>query len=448
MSLGGAVAGPNMVGRKQLSVADTFRLAWADPELRQRLIFVLGVFAAYALLVHVTTPIPGVTPSQMQRLLQDNSFLQMLNQFGGGAFKRLSIISLGLGPYITASIIMQVLTYANPAWKQELQEGGEYARKQQNRRTRALTLVLCVGQSLGFFHAITPQIGPQPPINYALVTMFWTAGSMLLLWMGEQISEKGIGNGVSLLIFMGIVISIPNLVQLIADNYGTAINAWQIGLILAVFAVTTYFVVLFTQAQRRIPIQHMRRNYGTKAIGGQTSYLPISVNMAGVIPIIFAVALVYMPAQVAGAFPAGSPAHDTMAHVARFLSPDFTRWQGLLGALVYTALIFGFTFVWNAMTYNVEDIANNLKRAGSYIPGIRPGKQTRDFLNGVITRVTFVGALFLAVAALTQYIFPALVPGIPNLGLLAGTSLLIMVSVALETMRQIEANLLVKQYGG
>ncbi|MBX3097101.1 MAG: preprotein translocase subunit SecY [Fimbriimonadaceae bacterium] len=449
MSLGGAVApGPNMVGKKQLSIADTFRLAWADPDLRQRLTFVLACFAAYALLVHITTPIPGVSPSDMANLLQNNQFLQMLNQFGGGAFRRLSIISLGLGPYITASIILQVLTYANPVWKQELQEGGEYARKQQNRRTRALTLVLCVGQSLGFFHAMTSALGPQSPLNYALVSVFWTAGSMLLLWMGEQITEKGIGNGVSLLIFMGIVISIPNLVNIIYTNFGVAINWWQILFILAVFGATTYFVVLFTQAQRRIPIQHMRRNYGTKQLGGQTSYLPISVNMAGVIPIIFAVALIYMPSQVAGAIPAGTPLHDTFQSVALFLSPNFTRWEGLVGALVYTLMIFGFTFVWNAMTYNVEDIANNLKRAGSYIPGIRPGKQTRDFLNGVITRVTFVGALFLAAAALTQYIFPVLVPGIPNLGLLAGTSLLIMVSVALETMRQIEANLLVKQYGG
>jgi preprotein translocase subunit SecY len=330
----------------------------------------------------------------------------------------------------------------------ELQEGGEYARKQQNRRTRALALILGVFQSVGIFQLIARPLAITPTAQqYVTVAVFWTAGSFLLLWLGEQASEKGIGNGVSLLIFAGIIISMPSLVEQIQRNYGVLVQWWQLVIVAALFLAVTYFVVLFTTAQRRIPVQHMRRNFGTQAKGGGTSYLPISVNMAGVIPVIFAVALIYMPYQFQQMFPAGSSMHDALGNIGAFMAPDFSRWQGYVGALFYMLLIFGFTFVWNAMIYNVEDIANNLKRAGSYVPGIRPGKQTKDFLNGVITRVTFVGALFLSIAALSQYVFPLFV-NIPSIGMIGGTSLLIMVSVALETMRQIEANLITKQYGG
>ncbi len=449
MSLGGAIGGPmGAPGAPQRSLTETLRLAWADEELRGRITFVLIIFAVYALCIHVVVPIPGVQPAMLEKLVNDNSFLGLMNQIGGGAFKRLSILALGLGPYISASIILQVLTYANPAWKMELQEGGEYARKQQNRRTRALALILGVFQSVGIFQLIARPLAITPTVQqYVTVAVFWTAGSFLLLWLGEQASEKGIGNGVSLLIFAGIIISMPSLVEQIQRNYGVLVQWWQLVIVAALFLAVTYFVVLFTTAQRRIPVQHMRRNFGTQAKGGGTSYLPISVNMAGVIPVIFAVALIYMPYQFQQMFPAGSSMHDALGNIGAFMAPDFSRWQGYVGAFIYMLLIFGFTFVWNAMIYNVEDIANNLKRAGSYVPGIRPGKQTKDFLNGVITRVTFVGALFLSIAALSQYVFPLFV-NIPSIGMIGGTSLLIMVSVALETMRQIEANLITKQYGG
>ena len=189
----------------------------------------------------------------------------------------------------------------------------------------------------------------------------------------------------------------------------------------------------------------MRRNFGTKALGGKTSYLPISVNMAGVIPVIFAIALIYMPGQMQMMFPVGTPANEFFGTVGEFLSPNFRIWKGWVGAAFYMGLIFFFTYFWNAMMYNVEDIANNLKRSGSYIPGVRPGKQTKDFLDKVVSNVTFVGALFLSIVALTQFVFP-LIANVQGLGLIGGTSLLIMVSVALETMRQIEASILIRQY--
>ncbi|MCH7905743.1 MAG: preprotein translocase subunit SecY [Armatimonadetes bacterium] len=448
MSLGGGVGGPGDKGLK-LNLADTFRLAWADPDLRQRLKFVIFVFTIYVIGVHVPVPVPGFSPDDLMELLKNNPFFGMMNTIGGGAFRRMSIFALGLGPYISASIIMQVLTMGNPKWKKELQEGGEYARKQQNRRTRILTVVLCLVQGfslLQFMASSVPSIEALSPMVKFEVAVFWLAGAMFLLWLGEQVSEKGIGNGISLMIFAGIVISLPSVAQLVSTGVANGVVAWwQAVLIVVMFIATTWFIVMFTIAQRRIPIQHMRRNMGTRAMGGRTSYLPISVNMAGVIPVIFAIALIYMPAQFSVAFPPDSVANNILSTIGDFFRPDFTRWEGWIGAGVYMALIFFFTYFWNAMTYNVEDIANNLKRGGSYIPGVRPGKQTKEFLDGVVSKVTFVGALFLSIVALTQFVFP-LIANIPNLGLIGGTSLLIMVSVALETMRQIEASILIRQY--
>lgn len=452
-ALGGGVGGRNDKGLR-LSLTETLRLAWADDDLRRRILFVLLVFGVYALGIHVAVPIPGVDSIALQQMVSDpnNPLFQLLNLLGGGGFKRLSIFALGISPYITASIIMQVLQQSLPAWKSEMQEGGEYARKQMNKRTRLFTIVLCFVQGFTMLNALGPSVftaGSNPMLIKLGVSIFWLAGSMIMLWLGEQISERGIGNGTSLLIFAGIVISFPGIVAEIANQLNRGIiNYFQVSVLVLMFLATTWFIVFFTTAQRRIPIQHMRRNFGTKSMGGQTSYLPISVNMAGVIPVIFAITLLYMPYQLMNMFPPGTPARNAVEQFALFFSPDFTRWQGYVAALLYMLLIFGFTYLWNAMVYNVEDIANNLKRGGSYVPGIRPGKQTVDFLNGIISRVTFVGALFLSIVAMTQFIFPLIAPSVrASIGLLSGTSLLIMVSVALETMRQIEANLLVKQFG-
>lgn len=444
------MVGPGGAGDKslRLSLFETLRLAWADDDLRRRLQFILTVFAVYVVGVHVPVPVPGINPDALARLLESNQFFSLLNTIGGGAFKNVSILALGLGPYIVASIIIQVLTMGTPKWKEEMKEGGEYARRQQNRRTRALCLFLCVFQGLGLLQLMGPAVtGSLDGWSRAWIVVFWAAGAMLMLWLGEQISERGIGNGVSIMIFAGIVISLPGIVQIVISAIGSAVQWWQIVVLVAIFGLTTWLIVLFTTAQRRIPIQHMRRSFGTKTLGGQVSYLPIAVAMAGVMPIIFAITLIYLPSQFAAAFPPASPIHQTLITVERFLSPDFTRWEGFVGALVYMGLIFFFTYFWTALQYNVDDIADNLKKGGSYIQGIRPGRQTRDYLNGIISRVTFIGAIFLALAALTQFILPLIVP-IQSIGLIGGTSLLIMVSVALETMRQIEANLLTKQYEG
>lgn len=436
-----------------LGLLETFRMAWADNDLRQRILFVLFMFGVFTLGTHIPVPIPGVNSEALWDRLSQINALDLLNTFGGGGLRRMSILALSLGPYITASIIVQVLTQAFPNWKKELQEGGEYARRQQNRRTRALTLFLCIFQGLGLFGmlaAYDPGMASLPVFVKATTVIFWTAGAMFMLWLGEQISEKGIGNGVSLMIFAGILISTPQMfARLGAGVRDGVISPFSVAGMIAIFLVCTFFVVYFTVAQRRIPIQHMRRMVGTKMVGGQTSYLPLSLNMVGVIPIIFASALIYIPGQLSLAFGGDKTAAGKfLQDVQLFLSPGAPGWKALVGSLFYAFLIFFFTYFYTAVQYNVEDIANNLKRGGSFIPGVRPGKQTSDFLNKVISRVTFVGAAFLTVVALVQYISPRLT-GIPYsyVSVIGGTTLLIIVSVALETMRQIEANLLMKQYG-
>lgn len=431
----------------RMGLADTFRLAWADPELRQRLTFVLSVFAVFALAVHVPVPLPGVSAEAIAEAVRNNTFLTMMNSFGGRALQKVSIVALGLAPYITASIVMQVLQAANPAMKQEMREGGEYARRKNNQRIRVLTIILCIGQGVGLLRLLTGSAAINLSIfSQVSVILFWTAGAMFMLWLGEQITERGIGNGVSMLIFAGIVIAFPDLAGIIfqAIQNGTA-NYLQLIGVIAIFLLTTVFIVYFTIAQRRLPIQHMRRQLGTKQMGGATSYLPLPVNLVGVMPIIFALSLTTIPAMLTPLMPEG-PVRGAFDQLSIFLNPNLAQWQGWVGALLYMGLIFFFTYFWTAIQFNVDDISDNLRRSGSFIPGTRPGKQTRDFLDAVITRISVAGALFLSVVAVSQFFVPLIMP-IQALTLLFGTSLLIMVSVALETMRQIEANLMMKQYG-
>jgi len=436
-----------------MPLLETFRQAWADPDLRSRILFILAMFGVFVIGVNVPVPIPGADMVKVENLMKSSGFLQFASVLGGGALRRLSVFALGLNPYITASIIMQILTTALPNWKKEMEEGGDYARQQQNKRTRALSLVLCFAQGYGFYQMML-NAGAVSGSAWIIFTtlMFWTAGAMFMLWLGEQISAKGIGNGVSLMIFAGIVLSMPyqvnQIVQAVRDG---AYQFWQALVLLFIFLGTTWIIVLFTTAQRRIPMQHMRRQVGTRVLGGQTSYLPIPVNTAGVIPIIFAVSLLFIPQQFASMFQGRLPKVGEMLNtIGAWMYPGSSPWfpKGLVGSLIYAVLIFFFTYFYTAIQYNVEDISNNLKRGGSFIPGVRPGKQTKDFLDGILSRITVAGAAFLTVVALAQYIGPALA-GIQraNLNVIGGTSLLIMVSVAIETMRQIEASLLMKQYG-
>jgi preprotein translocase subunit SecY len=432
-----------------VKLADTLRAAWNEPELRERILFIFAIFGVYVIALNISTPIPGVQPSAIEDLLKNNSYLGLLNMFGGNAIKKISIISLGLNPYITASIIMQLMGVAIPSLKKEEMEGGQYARMKKAQRTRGLTLVLCGFQSWGLIQIFKGAFPQLSPFHYIAVMLIWTAGAMLVLWLGEQIQEKGIGQGVSLMIFAGIVVSFPLVIGNIATEIrdGTA-QLWQPIVLIIIFLAVTAAIVIFTQAQRRINIQHMRRNVGTKAMGGGSSYLPIPVNAAGVIPIIFAISLVYIPAQFATFAPAGSPLHNFLQNVATWFNPTpgSTVWyQWIAASLVYAFMIFFFTYFWTAIQYNVEDIATRLKQSGAYIPGVRQGKQTEQFLDGVISRITIVGAAFLTLIALVPYWIP-FITNLHGFQIVGGTSLLIIVSVVLDLMRQIEANLIMRGY--
>ncbi|CAN5529221.1 preprotein translocase subunit SecY [soil metagenome] len=453
-------------GDKSLSLplAEIFRLAWADSDLRSRLTYVLMMFAVFALGVHIPVPVPGIDSAAVAESLKGPAF-DLLNMFGGGALRKISIFALGLNPYITASIIMQIMQTALPNLKQEMKEGGQYARQKMNKYTRLVALALCFFQGWGLLQIMrggASQIAALPIPTLFIILIFWTAGSMFMLWMGEKISENGIGNGTSLMIFAGIILSLPLQGERIWQGLQDGIvQYWSVALVLLIFLAATWFIVYFTTAQRRIPIQHMRRMVGTKQIGGSTSYLPLSVNMAGVLPIIFAVSLIGLPYQLSIVFGGETkPAGRFLATISSYLQPSnpqpafpgvsWLEWlpRGVVGSVLYTILIFFFTYFWTAIQYNVEDISDNLKRGGSFIPGIRPGKQTKEFLDSVISRITVVGAAFISVIALLQYVAPAVARiDYRYVNVIGGTSLLIMVSVALETMRQIEANLLMKKYG-
>ena len=439
-----------------LSLFETFRLAWKDEDLRARLIFVIGVFAVFTLGVYIPVPIPGYSTKDIAHAMNNTNgiLFQLMSTFGGGAIRRLSVFSLGLQPYITAQIIFQILQSAIPAWKEEQKEGGEYARQAMNRRIRLATIILCVAQGFGFVGLFAQGLGPIAMSSKIIIVTLWTCGAMFCLWLGEQISERGIGNGVSLMIFAGIIIALPQTLGGIINGLSNGVIAiWSVVLFVALFLVTTWVVVYFSVAQRQIPVQHMKRMQGTRSLGGQVNYLPLSVVMVGVIPIIFAIALIFMPVQIAQVFPLHSKIQEFLIGVESYLNPgnpNASLGLTLISSLIFVLIIGFFTYFYTAVQFDVDDMSDNLKRQGSFIPGMRPGKQTADFLNGVVSRLTLVGAVFLAAVSLVQFLAPRICQLTSEPGasyIIGGTTLLILVQVALDFMRQIEANLLMKQYG-
>lgn len=408
------------------------------PDLKKRIGFVFTMFAVYVLGLHI--PVPGVDTSGMAGAFGDGGNLfDLLNAFTGGAFKKFTILALGIMPYINASIVMQLLTIAIPSLEQLAKEG-ETGRKKIGQYTRWLTGVFAVVQAVGMVVWLqrSEALPQMAPIGFFQVIVTLAAGTAFLMYMGEMISEKGIGNGVSLIIFAGIVASLPTY---IVQTYAviSESGAWgKLIMLIVIFLATVAGIVAVTQAQRKIPIMHVKRVVGRKMYGGQSSELPIKVNSAGVIPIIFAVSIQMVPATVAQVFP-----WPWMREVAQSISPGASWWS----MVIYAFLVIAFTYFYTAVVWNVNDISDNLKKWGSFIPGIRPGRPTVEYLDRVMTRLTLAGALFLAIIAVMQYI----VPGAMNLStfpLVGGTSLLIVVGVALDTMQAIESQLLMRHYEG
>jgi preprotein translocase subunit SecY len=426
---------------------DSIFSIFKDRDLRRRILVVVGFLALFRLLAAI--PIPTFDPSQHPDF--SNNFLGFLNIFSGGGLERTSIIMLGVGPYITASIIMQLLTMIFPTLKEMYQEEGETGRRKFNQYSRFLTVPLAFLQGYALLSLLSgPSQGIIPPlsrIDMFMTVVIVTAGSMLLMWVGELVSEYGIGNGVSLIIFAGIVARIPASVGQVwfqAQQAGGGIDSTMLTTILGFLIVAPLViagVVIITEAERPVPVSYAKRVRGMKMYGGMSTYLPLRVNQAGVIPIIFAISILLFP-PVIGGFLARISSNVFILSISHFLM-NFLQNLFLYG-ISYFFLVFLFTYFYTAVTFDPEAIASNLQKQGGFIPGIRPGPSTADFLSKLITRITLVGALFLGVIAVLPLIMQAIIK-IQSLTI-GGTALLIVVSVVLETIKQIRAQLTLREY--
>lgn len=414
---------------------NSLKTAFKLDELRSKLLFTLAMLFLFRVGAHI--PVPGINPEAFANLLGGGALLGFFDVISGGAFKRASIFAMSITPYINASIIMQLLTVVIPHLERLAKEGEE-GRKKITQYTRYFTAVLAFIQAIGMSVALKGALVTPSVLNYLIVAITFTAGTVLLMWIGEQITDKGIGNGISLLIFAGIVSRIPSAIANIGEylSAGT-INILSLLVLIIVGGLVIAAVVAVQEGQRRIPVQYAKRVVGRRVYGGQTSHLPIKVNQAGVIPIIFASSLLMFPGQIASWFQGNGVADWYLRWFA---------WGGVLNSILYALLIIGFTYFYTAVIMNPVDMAENIKKYGGFIPGLRPGRPTAEYISKVMSRVTLAGALFLAIIAILPNIILALTR-IPNV-YFGGTALLIVVGVALDTMKQIESHLLMRSYQG
>src|SRR3989344_1260818 len=414
-------------------------LLLSDESLRNRVLFVLGALIVFR--VFAAIPMPGVNAAQLELFFSNNQFLGLLNLFSGGGLSSLSIVLLGVGPYITASIIMQLLTLMMPRIKQLYQEEGEIGRKKFTQYTRLLTLPLSVIQGISFLLILERAgvVTSLTPFNFATNLIVITAGSMLLMWLGELISEYGIGNGISLLIFGGIVAGLPSQVSQAIFTFDTTQIPVYVAFLAAAVAVVAA-IVLVSEAERPVPVTYAKRVRGMKFFGGASTYLPLRLNQAGVIPIIFALSFLLVPQMFASFFQTSSQAW--LAHSSAWIL-GIMQTLPLYGAL-YFILVFLFTYFYTMVTFDPHMIAENLQKNGAFVPGVRPGPSTEGYLGNVITRITFVGALFLGLIAVLPIAMQSLT-GITSLAL-GGTALLIVVQVILDLARRIDAQISIREY--
>ncbi|MCB1197575.1 MAG: preprotein translocase subunit SecY [Deltaproteobacteria bacterium] len=412
------------------------------PELRKRIFFALGLLAVYRLGVQV--PTPGIDAVALKQFFdqQANTILGVLNLFSGGALERFSIFALGIMPYISASIIFQLLTVVFP-YLEKLNKEGEQGRKKIQQYSRYLTIVLAVVQGFGIATFLQSQSAGgnslvlEPGLWFKIQTVITlTSGTAFLMWLGEQITERGIGNGISLIIFAGIVAGFPramgNTFELVRANQ---MSPLFLLVLVAFMLVVTYFIVFFEQAQRRIPVQYAKRVVGRKMMQGQSTYLPLKINMAGVIPPIFASSLLTFPATVAS--------FSQAAWVQKM--SDSLSYGGWIFNTIQVVMIVFFCYFYTAVQFNPDDVADNMKKYGGYVPGIRPGKNTSHYIEKVLERLTLAGGVYLAVICTV----PVLLQTKGGVSFyFGGTSLLIVVGVALDTMAQIESHLMNHHYDG
>jgi preprotein translocase subunit SecY len=445
------------------AVANVFRI----PDLRNRILFTLGMLAVYRLGGHI--PTPGVDALRFEEFVRQNagSFLGFIDLFSGGTFRRLTIFALGIMPYITASIILQLLSVVIPTLE-KLQKEGELGRRKITQWTRYLTVGLAMMQSFGIATMLQASEGNfvlNPGIGFILLTMLsLTTGTAFIMWLGEQISERGIGNGMSLIIFAGIVVGLPSAIGEIWQNTFVT-RQWhplQLMIIVAMMIAVVAFIILVERGERRIPVQYAKRVVGRRMMGGQSTHLPLKVNAGGVIPVIFASSLLAFPQTLINVeFVRRSPYLSGLLEAINGTSP--------LYFVLFTALIIFFCFFYVSIIFNPNEAADNMRKYGGFIPGIRPGKNTADYMNKILTKITVVGGLYLALLSLIPQIMISgiklqRIPGIGGwienhfpmwllngLGVsfyFGGTSLLIVVGVAMDTVNQIEAQLIMRHYEG
>ncbi len=419
--------------------------AFKLPDLRRRILFVFAMFAVYVVGLHI--PLPNVSRDMMDNLFaQGGDLMGLLDVFSGGALRRFSILAMGIIPYINASIIFQLLGIASPRIQQLAREG-EAGRRKISQYTRYLTIGLAMVQATGMCLALRGRgvITVHSVLSLIPMIVTLTAGTAFLMWLGELITDKGIGNGVSLIIFAGIMARVPYDVSKTWEGLVAGVNGiFNVAFLGVILVGTVLAIVYMQQGQRKIPIQHAKRVVGTRMTSGGSTYLPLRVNSAGVIPIIFAISIALFPAAIAQFVqPTTDRWIDVRDWLVAFFSPGATFW----GSGIYFLLVIFFTYFYTAVTFNVEEVADNLRKSGGYVPGIRPGKPTRDYLDRVLVRLTLAGALFLGIIALMQY-YVGDITRVTTYTLVGGTSLLIVVGVALETMQQIEAHLVMRHYEG
>ena len=417
--------------------------AFRAPDIRRKILFTLGILAVFRALTNV--PVPNVDQAQLKNLFETNQLLGLLDLFSGGGLATASIIGMGVNPYINASIIMQLMQGVIPSLG-ELAREGEYGRNRLNQYTRLLTIPMAFAQGYGFSVLLSANgvIPANPLFSFETLSLLlsFTAGTILLMWLGELISERGLGNGISFIIFAGIVGRLPHRAAPIVTGPDGLIRIIPFILIAIVVIAGVVFI---NEGQRRIPVQYASRVRGRRMYQGQTQYLPLKVTMAGVIPIIFAISILLFPAQIAQYFTASTI--QWVKDVATFVVNNLSQNNPVVYGVLYFVLVVFFTYFYTAFQFRPDQTADFLRKNGGFIPGIRPGKPTEEFLARITNRITLGGALFLASLAVLPLVVTAAIPGTQGLQL-GGTSVLIVVSVVVETMKQLEAQMLMRHYEG
>lgn len=420
---------------------DKILAIFKNRDLRNKVLFVLAMMIVFRLAANV--PIPGVDKEKLENFFQANQFFGLMNVFTGGALENFSIVMLGLGPYITATIIMQLLTLIFPNLKEMYQESGEEGRKKFNQYARLLTVPLAILQSFAMIRLLQSQqaLGSLSTLDLITSIITMTAGCVFLMWIGELITEKGIGNGISLLIFAGIVAGIPSsIIQVISTWDPSQLPSFILFAIVSIIMIVA--VIIVNEARRNVPVSYAKRVRGHKMYGGVQTHLPMMINPAGVIPIIFALSIMMLPGMFGSMFADSSI--SWLATLANTLNNIFQN--SLIYGICYFILVVLFTYFYTAVTFDPQNVAENLQKMGGFVPGLRPGKQTADFLKKILNRVLLVGAIFLGLIA----VMPSLIQGVTGIQAfsfaIGGTSLLIIVSVVLETSKQIKSQLEMREY--